>query len=166
MGIVKCITAGKSDCKGDSYAKGGQVKCGTCGKMNCMAHGGKVDHEKGVHKPWADNERYQGESRAGIHAALVGTAYEKKDGDSKAISRKEHGDKLNELKQMPKPKLKGLAEGGEVEDALDMPGGDMDQDLDNELMEMAAEELVSAMEKKDKKGIVEAIKALVMSCKE
>lgn len=99
MGIVKCITAGKSDCKGDSYAKGGPVKCGTCGKMNCMAHGGKAEP---------------------MEIDLDG-------------------------------------------DHDEMP---MDSSVDDELMEMAADELVQALEKKDKKGIVEAIKALVMSCKE
>lgn len=59
------------------------------------------------------------------------------------------------------PQENSMAEGGEVE--LDM---DATQDVDGELMEMAADELCEAIEKKDKKGIVDAIKALVMSAKE
>lgn len=52
--------------------------------------------------------------------------------------------------------------GGEVEEVAKDEG----ESVDHELMEMCAEELCEAIEKKDKKGIVDAIKALVMSCKE
>lgn len=70
-------------------------------------------------------------------------------------------------------KMNCMAHGGESkEEPMEL---DMDMDaapkddmagVDDELLDMAAEELVHAIEKKDTKGIVEAIKALVMSCKE
>lgn len=65
-------------------------------------------------------------------------------------------------------KMDCMAHGGEAE-PMEMEVHDempAEGNVDDELMEMAAEELVHALEKKDKKGIVEAIKALVMSCKE
>lgn len=43
-------------------------------------------------------------------------------------------------------------------------GEDMDSDIDNELNEMVAQELMDAFERKDKKGVLESIKALVMNC--
>lgn len=47
----------------------------------------------------------------------------------------------------------------------EMPMHD-DQSGDDEMMDMVADELQQALEKKDKKGILEAIRALVLSCRE
>jgi hypothetical protein len=57
----------------------------------------------------------------------------------------------------------GYAEegGAGMEDGGEADAGDVDSELD----EMCAEELLQAIESKDKKQIVEAIKALIMSCK-
>lgn len=52
-----------------------------------------------------------------------------------------------------------MAEGGEMP-----PDMDHDGDMDDELNGMVAEELLHAIEHKDKNGILEAIRALVMSC--
>ena len=61
---------------------------------------------------------------------------------------------------MPKGHKAYMAEGGMPEDAPDMD--DM-TGVDDELNDMAAGELLDAIEAKDKKGILEAIKALVMN---
>lgn len=55
----------------------------------------------------------------------------------------------------------GMAEGGEVEDM----DHDMDADM-NELAEISCGELCDAIHRKDSKGILEAIKAIILSCKE
>ncbi len=161
MGIVKCITCGKSDCNGDSHSEGGLVK------VKFSKH-----HDKNEHLYAKD----EGTSKQGhrVRSANLDKSWAKDDrSSSPSTNRAVAKDKMSEARGIAgdrleserkvNPNIHGLAEGGEVDEALDV---DMDQDLDNELMEMAAEELVSALEKKDKKGIVEAIKALVMSCKE
>lgn len=167
------MVAGKSNCRGDAMAKGGEVKCSTCGKMNCMAHGGEYaeggsvrsgkqrhNNEKGVHSESFSYDK-PGKSDTGVYIRSHGTGSEK----SKGLIKTEHKDIMGQLDSMPNPKLKGLAEGGEVDDMGEMDEHDMDS-MDNEIMDMVADELMEAIDKKDKKGIVEAIKALVMSCKE
>lgn len=141
------------------------MKCKTCGEMNCMAHGGSVydeDHEKGVH-PRSYSRQGGGVSESGN--ALRDTAGMKKGGpfDKRPMVKAEHHKVLGEMRSLPKPNLKGLAKGGMAEEGQDM---DMDQDgdMDNELHEALAHELMEAFEKKDKKGVLESIKALVMSC--
>lgn len=57
---------------------------------------------------------------------------------------------------VPAMKPKTMAEGGEASD--DMSG------VDDELNDMVAGELMEAFEKKDKQGVLDAIKALVMNC--
>lgn len=60
---------------------------------------------------------------------------------------------------------KCMAKGGEAME----PGADTAGDneaMDTELEDMCAEELMHAIEAKDKKGVLEAIRALVLSCKE
>lgn len=49
----------------------------------------------------------------------------------------------------------GYAEGGEVDE----------EGSDNDLMDMACEELLSAIESKNKKEILESLKAIILSCK-
>ncbi len=56
------------------------------------------------------------------------------------------------------------AQAQEVEHKAD--GGEIGDDVDNELSEMAADELMAGIKSGDKKQILEAIKAIVMSCKE
>lgn len=77
-------------------------------------------------------------------------------------------------KSLPKPKM---AKGGMAEDdKMDMYAMDPDVpamhgmaeggEVDDELMDMAAGELLEAFEKKNKKQILESIKAIVLSCGE
>lgn len=56
-----------------------------------------------------------------------------------------------------------MAEGGEAE--MEMPDMD-DQSMDDAIMDSCAEEAMKAMETKDKKGFLDAIRAIVLSCKE
>ncbi len=60
------------------------------------------------------------------------------------------------------PKL--MAEGGEaLEDPMDHPEPDGDEP-EGEMSDMLADELMAAIEKKDRKGIASAIEAMVMEC--
>lgn len=57
-----------------------------------------------------------------------------------------------------------MAHGGMMEPMM-AEGGEMPPEHDDdELNGMVADELLHAIEHKDKKGLLEAIKALVMSC--
>jgi hypothetical protein len=80
---------------------------------------------------------------------------------SEAGEHKAHGgkvkDKMNMYAMEPDvPAMHGYDEGGEVDG--------VDDDIDNELNDMAAQELMDALEKKDKKAVLESIRALVMYC--
>lgn len=62
---------------------------------------------------------------------------------------------------------KRMAEGGDVEGRADPiqddAGGDTSEDA---MLESCAGELVDALQAKDKRGIVDALRALILSCKE
>ena len=157
-----------------------------------MSHGGMVKHskdkdQKGVHKQL--NTMHPGESLAGYH-----TEYHKRHEDDpdtgpyeKNSAYTQHEKVLSEMRSMPNPKLKGLSEGGKVYSigpmkderqpskaaltAYDEGGSvekEMDHDMDDsmDMEDIACDELVSALEKKDKQGIKESLKALIMSMKE
>lgn len=64
---------------------------------------------------------------------------------------------------VPSMRPKTMAKGGEAELDVDMDHDD-GMDMDEELNDMVAEELLHAIETKDKKGILESIRALVMNC--
>lgn len=156
------------------------------------AKGGEV---KGVHKSafnYPIDKADEGMSEAGHQARRMEDAQyqdeEKSSGEyhkQQALSK--HREVIGELKSMPKPKLKGLAHGGPVnlhdqeakhfmdkgeqdvgssEYALPhglAEGGEVGED--HELMEHCASELMNAIEAKDKQGILDSIKAIVMSLK-
>lgn len=44
-------------------------------------------------------------------------------------------------------------------------GGEIEAETDNEMQKMCAEELMQAFEHKDKQGILDSLRALIMSCK-
>lgn len=133
------------------------MKCSTCGKMNCMAHGGKVDHERGVHKPLP---KLKGVSGAGEKLRDLPMAPGGKHGhfDASEDIKNDHQSVLDEMDEI-KPNLKGLAEGGEVEP-------DMGEESDHDLMDACASEFMDGHEKKDKKQMCEALKAIWHSSKE
>lgn len=140
------------------------MKCNTCGKMNCMAHGGGVNRQH--------PDRQEGTSEAGHYAK-----YQPSDGDkswTNSKAKEMHGKTLAESRSMPGPKLKGLAHGGMAgKDGTDMyemdpdvpsmhgmdDGGEVDSELDN----MLADECFEALEKKDKQGFLDALKAIIAS---
>lgn len=53
------------------------------------------------------------------------------------------------------------AKGGEIEELKPM-----ESSVDDELLDMCCEELCEAIDKKDKKGIIDAIKAIILNCME
>lgn len=115
-------------------------------KPNLYAEGGEV---KGVH---ADDE-HSGKSMAGIFAR-----HAKDPGETGELSKKhaikEHHKVLGEMRSQPKPHL--YAEGGEVDEEPEHEY--------SELHGMLGEELMGAIERKDKKQIMSAIEACVLQC--
>lgn len=138
--------------------------------------GGEV---KGVHKPLP---RLKGQSESGRKLRAVDEMGSGKDGwvDHQEKVKQGHEDVLEELKSMPKPKLQGLAHGGKVDMYAmkpDVPamhgmdeGGDVEKDMgeetDHELMDACASEFMEGHEKKDKKQMLDALKAIWHSSKE
>lgn len=152
----------------ECYADGGEVKTpkptgtNTTGATKLgqgwaaagFAHGGYV---KGVHESFGEKE---GQSRAGAYAR---SAHESKktnhlNGAGEHYSNKSakdlHKEKLHESRSMPSPNLKGLAHGGEV---------DAPHDDDSEIHSMLGKEMMSAIESKDHKRIMDGIEACVLS---
>jgi hypothetical protein len=126
------------------YAEGGSVE----------SYSKRADNEKGVHagesEPGA-SKKSQGMSMAGVFSR------NSEDPRSKKMAVDEHHKVLGEMKTMKKPNL--YAEGGEVHE-------DEAQDkelIDEELHNHMGEELMAAFDAKDKKRIMEAIDAIVMS---
>lgn len=148
----------KSMKKPNLYAEGGCVgsSCRGCASANCMAEGGTV-HTKGVHSGFGYNE--QGVSPVGADVRALN--HVKKDpqkwspnpGYFKDEAVSKHGRVLKELKDMKGKDRTNLAEGGEVE-----------MDDDSEIHSMLGDELMDAFERKDRKGIMDGLEALVMSC--
>lgn len=133
--------------------------CGMCGGGKCMAHGGEV---KGVHEQGVPEWVGRGMSQAGSDARVAnhpglkgGTAASAAMEDSK----KSHREKLGELKSMPHPKLKGLADGGEVG-----AGTHEGPDEDHEMHDMLGQEMMGAIHGKDHKGLMSCIEAAVLNC--
>lgn len=136
------------------------MKCSTCGKMDCYEHGGELSNprERGVH--------HQREGKPAGESNM-GTMVRRGDAE---MAKRQAIDKKKDQRNISGPwrPLEGLAHGGEVEDQGmddhdDM--GDM-SGVDDELMDMAAGELLDAIHSKDKKQILESIKAIVLSCQE
>lgn len=145
------------------------MDCKSCsgkGCEKCMSEGGEV---KGVHKSSMDIDRphskkekkWAGESKAGEHSRRFADF---KPSFSSKLNREEaidsHHKVLGEMTVMPKPKLKGLAKGGMPEDAPNM-----DDSGSSELLESCAQELISAIHSKNKKEILDSLKAIILSTK-
>lgn len=116
------------------------------------------------------HENQQGTSSAWSKGQSIGHRMDISGSDkSKTVNRKEEAkENLIQLKKQ-NPNIQGLADGGEVEELEPMKDmdGDHDGDMgsDDEIMDACADELMDALEKKDKRGILEAIKAIALSCK-
>lgn len=128
--------------------------CPMCrGGKPCYEHGGKVEKPEGMSPQGErvrmanDREEMESTTRFGHRSKVM------------MDSAKEEAKERAESEKMIKPKMQGLAEGGEVE-------APHDDDMEDELHGMLADELHQALESKDKKAILESIRALVLSCKE
>ena len=141
------------------------------GKKAHMAEGGAVDswtkredNEKGINKP-AHVTGQPGRSEAGeaLHPAVS------EDVD-KDVTKRKHIKVLGEMRSMKKPQL--YSEGGMLRDSEDHDGQehqheDAEQDqahMDEEMKHMMGEELIGALDSKDKKRIMESIEAIVLNC--
>lgn len=135
-------------------------ECDGCDSPECYAEGGSVtsdtkreDHEKGINRSISFGEH--GISKAGLHVRAPAESDEDKK-DSLGAAKVAHHKTIKEMRDMPRPKL--LAEGGEVHE-----DEEKDQELiDNEINEMMGEELMSALDGKDKKRIMESLEAIVL----
>lgn len=93
------------------------------GFSNKKAHGGEI---KGVHK----EDLYKGISHAGSHLRDIRYGGEEMKKAGKEVAKGEHQRTLAELKEMPNPKLKGLAHGGSVHESdmeIDRPKDKMEK---------------------------------------
>lgn len=144
------------------------ASCPGCSSASCMAEGGYIANptEAQARSGYSSHQKmdsagkksmFQGKMKM-AHGGAVGEEEEELHKD-KAMEDKWDNEKYDKEQTEPgedytyDPAM-GFAEGGEV-----------DGESDDELMDMCAHELMEAMEKKDKKGMLEAIRAIVLSCK-
>ena len=137
-------------CHGGKMAKGGMVKYS------------KDAEQKGINK--SVNTMHEGESHAGA-ALRRGAPF---------VAKEIHKDKLKEMKEMPDPKLQGLADGGPVlsgaqtaQDSMRKAfhfdeGGEVNED--HELHDMVGSEMMDAIHSKDHKKMMQGLEAMVLSC--
>ena len=136
---------------GHKMSEGGT--CEKCGDSCKYAHGGEI---KGIHET---NKLATGPGSSQAGTEIRSAIHNKKQGYTtsamidKEDAKEEHRRVLGEMQEMPKPKLQGLAEGGEIEHEAD-------------LSEHVAQEFLNAIDKKDHKSMLEAIKALISTIKE
>lgn len=118
------------------------------------AEGGEV---KGVHPSAGKFARaHKGEySQEG--QSMAGSASR---GGHNEWAKDQHRRVLGEMKSNPKPHGE-FAHGGEVKEAMDMGG-----DEDHQLRGAMGGELMDALHRKDKKGIMDSIEAIVLSMKD
>jgi hypothetical protein len=139
-------------------------------KATHYSEGGKVNLDKRISE---SRSRFPNEENQGVHAESysrpkqgqseagntyrnvkgVGGGYEER---GRAAVKAEHERRLGELQSMPNPKLKGLAEGGEVED--------YEGSADDELHDLLGQEIMDAVHYKDHKRLMSGIEAMVLKC--
>lgn len=135
-------------------------------KPHLYAEGGAVDswtkredNERGVHGGIGKTTMQAGKSMAGVHARSMKEHPEEAD-VHKHRAGLYHKKVLGEMRGMKKPEL--YAQGGEVEEHS---GSDGDEGMEDELKHAMGGEFMSAMERKDRKGIMSALEAIVLSCR-
>jgi hypothetical protein len=124
------------------------------------ADGGRV---KGVHDPISKWQMRDPKSESGKGGVSVAGEHLRMGTDEGGRTAKfEHRKNLSDLQSMKRPNL--MAEGGEVEsDSHEMEDGE--DEMHQELRETMGDELMSALDRKDKKGIMDALEACVLSIK-
>lgn len=136
--------------------------CMGCSSPDCYSKGGEV---KGVHEP--ASKYISGNSLMDKGTSLAGAQRRIRNDDPAHSFVSEHEEKekhrgvLSDLKSMKKPNL--YAEGGAVHmEESEEP--EMDGEGEDEIHGLLGEELMGAIERKDKKAIMQCIEACVMSC--
>lgn len=145
---------------GHKMSKGGM--CEACGGACKYAGGGEVDNPNKM----SPNPKLKGLSEGG-KVYSVGPMTDTRQPSKEALEAYDEGGPVlpgAQSFQNSFRKATGHAEGGEV-DADGDYDGDKESGEDNELMDMACDELMSALEKKDKKEILESLKAIILSVK-
>jgi hypothetical protein len=125
------------------------------------------DNEEGVHAAYAS----EGESERGHHVREK-PRYNDNDKEHEFNAREAKHlseENLNHLKMMPKPNLKGLAKGGEVKEELEEKAPESEkhehqEHEDHELHQALGQELMSALESKDHKGVMDTVEAMILKC--
>lgn len=165
-------------CMGGEYDDGGQVSGAqsfqdSFRKATHYDEGGRIDereqkasHEMkykpqvgtvGVHQGGGGEGELKGRSAAGITAEWGKkhkTDWHREGATNK--SKEFHSNKLEELRSMPNPNIKGLADGGEVESYEGSP--------EDEIQDMLGQELMNAVHSKDHKKLMSGLEAMIMSC--
>jgi hypothetical protein len=144
------------DSKGEHRRVLGELKM--MKKPKLYAEGGSVDswtkrsdNEKGVHGA----TRTGGGSSTAGHHIRHGQEYPEDKDLSVGSAKLHHMKNLKEMRGMPAPKL--YAEGGEVADG--------EPEMEDDLKHAMGGEFMDAMERKDRKGIMSALEAIVLSCR-
>jgi hypothetical protein len=176
----------------NKMAKGGSCigpECSGCSAPQCYAEGGSVDswtkrsdNEKGIHKQSLASHN-PGVSQAGTHLRVSSgepndRVYSGFKEDSLHQAVRGHKKVLGEMRSMKKPNL--YAEGGRVgplkegnwaaneKEPMKLAGGgeieDGEEQMGQEMHHIIGGELMDALERKDKKGIMDALRAAVMEC--
>lgn len=134
--------------------------CGGCSSPNCMSKGGDVkksgadilsEVEPSQPKAMPDKAK-----DAAMNAKKLPTDKEVAEGFSKQ-SRLRSQEREDHMAK----KKKGFADGGEISGEMHVEPED---EGDGEMHEMMGSELMSAIEKKDPKMIMQALEACVLSC--
>lgn len=133
--------------KPELYAEGGSVDSWTK----------REDNERGVHGDLGKSHPNMGSSTAGHHVRHAQEHPEDRE-DSFGAAKLHHKKNLKEMRGMKKPNL--YAEGGEVEGPA-APGED--ESMDDDLKHAMGGEFMSALERKDRKGIMSALEAIILS---
>ncbi len=153
----QAVAIAYSEKRADEHHKahGGCVgpHCKGCSDANCMAEGGEVMKPYDLGEEESELPMITGDSSQDII-----DQYRKKE------KMDQWRDKRNDLMEKGASGPTGsidvnMAEGGEV----DYENGDMD--MEDELRDMMGGELMDALEKKDRKGILDCIEAIVCSMK-
>lgn len=170
----ECMGCSSANC----YAGGGMAckgpDCMGCSSPDCMAEGGAVDswtkredNEKGIHHSSMHNQEGRSDAGQSLRAKEYGANKGLFEDDLHRKAKRKHHEVLGEMKAMKKPNL--YAEGGEVDESdesMDHPvETQMDDFLgdDDPVMGALQDEFLNAIHSKNKKELLEAIEALVLT---
>lgn len=160
--------------------------CKGCSSPSCMSEGGEVEKNEDEYEPRETLAAFHPEKhQRGVHetnrfgdkGVSTAGADQRNDHDTKP----EHKRDLGEMRSMKKPELysKGgcvgpscmgcsspscMAKGGEVSGEMHLGEHEEPDGDEGEIHGLLGEELLGAIERKDKKAILDCIEACVMNC--